>query len=229
MRHLRIHARPWGLASAFLLALPIAPVHAQIEAGRVIDDSTSAPLVGSRIILQRDTAGTWKTVETTHTDAQGLFQLGPYPPGIYRVALLGRTDPTYFGAVDTLAADSMQQREFRLPITRRSAASAYLVSEVEHPVEALGSLPAFPFSSSDLRSVGPSGEVDTRFVVNADGGIDVSSIRVITATDPTFAESIRRILIGVHYRPATIGGIPVRQTVERKDRIQIRVEDRRVR
>lgn len=218
-----------GTFGLLLLSLALTPARAQIESGRVIDDSTLAPLAGSRVILERGVADAWTGVDTARTDARGFFQFAPRPPGVYRVALLGKSEPMFLGAADTLAADSMQQREFPLPITRRGVAQAYLASEVEQPARTLDSPSVFPIDPSEARSLGRSDDVTTQFVVSADGSVDLATIRVLTATNPTFAESIRRTLTSARYHPATIGGVPVRQLVERKDRIQTRVEIRHVR
>lgn len=219
------HAR----CALLLLALSATAAHAQLEAGRVIDDSTLAPLAGSRVILQHaDSSGAWSAVETTRTDAQGLFQFMPHPPGAYRVALLGKTEPMFFGAIDTLAADSMQQREFRLPITRRSAASAYLAGEVEHQAEsASGPTPISDRSATRVAS----GFMETgfQFVVGVDGTVDAATVRVTTTSDSRFDDAARQSLLSRRYRPATIGGIAVRQVVTETMHGATRVESRRMR
>lgn len=210
-----------------LLALPLASAHAQVEAGRVIDDSTLAPLVGSRVVLETDTAGTWRTVETTQTDAQGLFQFSTHAPGVYRVALVGKSEPMFRGAIDTLAADSMQQREFRLPVVRRSEADAYLASEVERQAQPILA-PSSPPDRSEMRLASAAGEVDTEFVVGTEGTIDLSTIHIVSASDPSLADGVQRSLTSRRYHPATIGGIPVRQVVKEHVRTETRVEVRRV-
>lgn len=211
-----------------LFAVPVASAQAQIESGRVLDDSTSAPLVGSRVVLQGDTAGAWKDVETTRTDAQGLFQFGPHAPGVYRVALLGKKDPVYFGAIDTLAADSMQQREFRLPIVRRSAASAYLPGEVEHPAEPVSG-PTPISDRSATRVASGFTETSVQFVVDVDGRVDPSTVRVTSTSDSRANDAAQQSLLSRRYRPATIGGIPVRQVVSETMHGETRVEIRRSR
>lgn len=204
------------VAATLLLAVPFAPAHAQIESGQVIDDSTGAPIVGSRILLQHDTAGTWKTIQTTHTDERGLFQFATYPPGIYRVALLGSSEPRYFGAPDTLAADSMQEHEFTLPIVRRGVASAYLASEVEQRAKAIVvPLPPPPPGGTTISET----EIRTSFIVDADGTVDISSFRAIGGVSGDLLESIRQSMSSRRFHPATIGGIPVRQVVEETVRI----------
>jgi hypothetical protein len=47
-----------------LLALSVAPAHAQIESSQVLDDSTLAPLARSRVILQHGAADSWTDVDT---------------------------------------------------------------------------------------------------------------------------------------------------------------------
>ena len=203
-----------------LLTLAAAPAHAQIEAGHVIDDSTGASLVGSRVVLQHDTAGTWKTIQTTHTDERGLFQFAAYPPGVYRVALLGASEPRYFGTPDTLAADSMQEREFALPVVRRGVASAYLASEVEQRAQAIRmALPPPPGGTAVSES-----EIRTSFVVDADGTVDISSFHAVGGATEDLIDSIRQSMLSRKFRPATIGGIPVRQVVEEMIRIETRVQ-----
>lgn len=203
------------VAGAVFLLAPFTSARAQIESGRVIDDSTLAPLVGSRVTLQHDTAGEWRAIETTQTDAQGLFQFVQHAPGVYRVALLGKKEPMYTGAVDTLAADSMQQREFRLPVVRRGVASAYLPSEVEHQAQAISAPSGQPDLGAEPLQIA-AGRTNMHFVVDADGTVDLQSIRIDTS-DPRMDQTTRQSLMSRRYRPATIGGIPVRQVVS--DRI----------
>lgn len=210
-----------GSYALLLLAIAVAPAGAQVEAGRVIDDSTGAVLVGSRVFLQHDTAGAWKTIETTHTDAHGLFQFALHPAGVYRVALVGESEPRYFGAADTLAADSMQQREFPLPIVRQSVASAYLESEVEHRAQAIV-MPSGPPPSGGVPVA--ASEVRATFIVDANGTVDVSSFRAVSGASEQLTESIRQSLLSRRYHPATIGGIPVRQVVQETVRTETRVQ-----
>lgn len=211
-----------------LLPLVVAPAGAQIESGRVLDDSTLAPLARSRVILQRGAADSWTDVDTARTDAHGFFQFAPRPPGVYRVALLGKSEPMFLGAADTLAADSMSQREFRLPITRRGVASAYVESEVDRPArQSTGPSPEPDRSTMRLASV--AGEANVRFVVETDGHVNPSTLRVVSATDPGRLESISQSLLAMRFEPATIGGIPVRQVVERKFHMVTRIERRVIR
>lgn len=213
------------LIGALLLSVPLRAAHAQIESGRAIDDSTLAPLVGSRVILQQhDTTGAWKGVETTQTDAQGLFQFMQHAPGVYRVALLGRKEPVYFGAVDTLAADSMQQREFRLPVVRRGVASAYLASEVDHPAQAIVAPSGTSADPADVHLATTMTQMTTQFVVGADGMADPSTFRVVGASNTSTEDSMRQALMSRRFRPATIGGIPVPQVMQEVVRRMTRVQ-----
>lgn len=206
-----------------LCTLPIASAGAQVEAGRAVDDSTLAPLVGSRVVLQSAAAGKWKDVETTRTDAQGLFQFGPHPPGVYRVALLGKKEPMFFGAVDTLAADSMQQREFRLPVVRRSAVTAYAAADVDRPAEAIAAPSSPPPDPSSTRIPTPPTQMRVEFVVDERGAPEVATFRTTSITNEVLIDSIKQSLMSRRFHPATIGGIPVRQVVEETIRSETRI------
>ena len=210
-------SRCWKLVACLVLLAALPGIaHAQIEAGQVIDDSLHVPLTHVTVSLQRLNAGNWQLVDSAVTDERGLFQFATYPPGIYRVALLGTSEPRYFGAPDTLAADSMQQREFTLPIVRRGVASAYLASEVEQRAQAIVMpLPPPPPGGTTISET----EIRTSFIVDADGTVDISSFRAIGGVSGDLLESIRQSMSSRRFHPATIGGIPVRQVVEETVRI----------
>ncbi|HYN80588.1 MAG TPA: TonB family protein [Gemmatimonadaceae bacterium] len=102
----------------------------------------------------------------------------------------------------------------------RSAASggegqrAYSITEVETAVSMIGeTVPVYP---SALRAAGIEGMVAAEFVVRESGRADVSSLRIITATNDAFVESIRRALPRMRFRPATIGGRAVAQLVQQQ-------------
>jgi len=91
---------------------------------------------------------------------------------------------------------------------------AYDVSEVEVPVAVIGTTaPEYP---SALRSAGVEGKVVAEFVVTELGRADVRSLRIITATNDAFVESIRRALPRMRFHPATIGGQAVAQLVQQQ-------------
>ena len=88
---------------------------------------------------------------------------------------------------------------------------AYEVSEVETAVTAIGTtVPDYPAA---LRASGIEGSVAAEFVVTESGRADATSLRIISATNDAFAESIRRALPRMRFRAAKIGGRDVPQLV----------------
>ena len=70
--------------------------------------------------------------------------------------------------------------------------------------------PAFPAS---LKAAGVSGSVLAEFVVNNDGSVDTTTLKVMRSTDPAFAQAVRAELSSLRYSPARVGGRAVRQLV----------------
>lgn len=88
---------------------------------------------------------------------------------------------------------------------------AYDVTEVEVPVVLIGrTIPEYPAA---LRASGIEGVVAAEFVVTGTGRADLASLRIISATNDVFAESIRRALPRMRFRAAKIGGREVPQLV----------------
>jgi TonB family protein len=88
---------------------------------------------------------------------------------------------------------------------------AYDVSEVETAVAVIGNtVPEYPPAQ---RSSGIEGSVAAEFVVTESGRADVGSLRIVSAANNAFAESIRRALPRMRFRAAEIGGRKVPQLV----------------
>jgi periplasmic protein TonB len=64
-----------------------------------------------------------------------------------------------------------------------------------------------------LAAAGVSGSVTATFVVNADGRVDGSSIRIVGSPNPAFNVPTQNVLRRARFRPATVGGQPVRVQV----------------
>jgi Gram-negative bacterial TonB protein C-terminal len=77
-----------------------------------------------------------------------------------------------------------------------------------HPESAA---PEYPRS---MLSRNLEGSVFAVFVVDSTGFVDTTSFRVIRATHRDFVQAIRAALPGMRFRPALLGGRPVRQLVE---------------
>ncbi len=94
------------------------------------------------------------------------------------------------------------------------ASRAYDVSEVETPVSAIGN--AVPDYPPALRALGIDGKVVAEFVVTEFGRADGRSLRIISASNEAFVESIRRALPRMRFSPAKIGGRSVPQLVQQQ-------------
>jgi TonB family protein len=71
--------------------------------------------------------------------------------------------------------------------------------------------PAYP---KDMEERGIEGAVRVRFVVDSTGRIDLSTIKILDATNESFAREVRSALPDMRFRPAMIGTHAVRQLSE---------------
>lgn len=65
-----------------------------------------------------------------------------------------------------------------------------------------------------LRAAGVEGEVLAQFVVTEDGRYLDGSFKVVKSNDVLFDEAVRNALPNMRFRPALVGGKPVRQMLE---------------
>lgn len=73
---------------------------------------------------------------------------------------------------------------------------------------------AAPEYPAALLAAGVTGYAIVRYVVDTVGTVDPLSYSVVQATNPSFADAVRRALPGMHFRPAMQRGRLVRQWVE---------------
>ncbi|CAN5127705.1 hypothetical protein BH23GEM2_BH23GEM2_04610 [soil metagenome] len=84
--------------------------------------------------------------------------------------------------------------------------------QVEVAVSALGNVtPNYP---SSLRETGVEGQVVVEFVVNENGRVDMSSVKVIESSHALFTSSVRTALQKMRFSPAKVGGTSVKQYVQ---------------
>jgi TonB family protein len=96
---------------------------------------------------------------------------------------------------------------------------AYAVGEVEIPVAPLSkSGPAYP---ERARRQNLAGFVVARFIVDARGRVE-SEVTILDSTSDEFTSAVRSHLRGARYRPARVGGQPVRQLVEQRFVFELR-------
>jgi protein TonB len=79
---------------------------------------------------------------------------------------------------------------------------------------ALRSQSPLPLYPEVLRQSRVAGVLRVRFIVGTDGRAELSTLQVLDATHPAFAESVRRVLPRLRFNPARVGRRAVRQVVE---------------
>jgi TonB family protein len=104
------------------------------------------------------------------------------------------------------------------------AGQVFVMSQVAKAAERNPSsaAPAYP---AYLEQVGIEGYATVEFVVDTVGRPDRVSFRVIEATNPAFAESVRAALPGMLFTPAEIDGQHVRQLVRQTFQFVIKRPD----
>jgi len=92
------------------------------------------------------------------------------------------------------------------------AGKAYSENQVERAVEVTkAAQPRYPDA---LRSVNVEGTVEATFIVGANGRVEPGSIKIISTPHKLFADAVRSALLDTRFRPAEVGGRPVRQLVQ---------------
>jgi protein TonB len=89
----------------------------------------------------------------------------------------------------------------------------YYEFQVEKPVAQIPGTGA-PRYPDALRSSGVEGEVQAQFVVNEEGKADVSTFKVLKATNDLFANAVRSALPNMRFYAAEVGGKKVKQLVQ---------------
>lgn len=71
--------------------------------------------------------------------------------------------------------------------------------------------PTYP---AELRAAKKQGQVLAQFVVNTDGTVDMSTIKILKTDDEQFSTAVRGALSEMRFSPATLGGKNVRQLLQ---------------
>lgn len=66
---------------------------------------------------------------------------------------------------------------------------------------------------SSMRRLGVTGMVQLQFVVDAQGRVESSSIKVMSASAPQLAQAAQRVAAEIEFTPALVQGKPVRALV----------------
>jgi TonB family protein len=96
----------------------------------------------------------------------------------------------------------------------------YIESEMGRPVrrDASSAAPTYP---EFLQHEGIEGVVAVEYIVDTTGLADSASLRILHASNPAFAESVRAALPGMRFVPGEVGGQLVRQLVTQEFRFVI--------
>lgn len=95
----------------------------------------------------------------------------------------------------------------------------YEIGEVELPAAPLSkSGPDYPERALQLAL---SGAVTARFIVDAKGRVE-NDVIILSSTSPDFTSAVRSFLRRARFRPARVGGQPVRQLVEQRFVFELR-------
>ena len=96
--------------------------------------------------------------------------------------------------------------------------------EVDEPVWPSGG-GCFPRYPEALLRQGVTGEVKARFIVGVDGRVEPGSWQAVASTHPHFAREVRLAASCFRYRPARVGGQPVRAIVQQPFTFDIARDD----
>ena len=100
--------------------------------------------------------------------------------------------------------------------------SVFSVLDVDSQVVRYASSAAPNYPPSLLKA-GIEGAVESEFVVDTTGIVDLTSVRILFATDPEFTRSVQDALYDMRFRPAIRGSQKVRQLVHQRFTFQIRL------
>lgn len=196
-----------------LLALHPRAARGQTLDGQVVDSASGKPVPKLRVLLLAITDSTETELDSTSTDARGLFQLLAPAEGRYQLEFGASSLGTAMGMIETLVGDTTISRRYAIPYERWVAQRPLFEFEVEEPViGAKGNrAPRYP---DHLRSEGVEGCVLAQFVVDTTGRMEPATFKVLRATNPGFTAAVRTAVTEHRYTPARRGRVAVRQLVQ---------------
>jgi TonB family protein len=95
----------------------------------------------------------------------------------------------------------------------KSQGDVYFEFQVEQPVAPVPTNPT-PRYPDMLKSASVEGEVLAQFVVDTNGVADMSTFKTLKSTHELFADNVQRALANMRFKPALVGGHPVKQLVQ---------------
>ncbi len=215
------HATPMHCKSIHSLLLAAVPVFAptllaavsasaQTVQGTLVGEKSHHPIGNAHVTLVDD-SGHVAAAATTDS-ASGAFYLTALGKGQYRVrVLVGRGGVTN-SPVFQLDSDQTVERTIVAPDWPDAYLRAFLPDDVTTPARLKPrQSPRYPDAARVERKAGVA---VLRFVVGSDGKVDPSTLTVVSADDPRFAQAVANLAVSADFTPATINGVPVAQVYE---------------
>ena len=186
------------------------PADAQTLGGQVVQLDTKKPLSGAAVALVNDSA---QIVASTSASPEGAFYLDAPQAGEYRLVLFV-AGASFVSPAVKLDSGKTIEKQFSVPDVPDAFASTLFARDVTSEATPLPGSPQ-PSYPAGLLEEGIRGLVSAMFVVSETGQPDLATLRVLSATNERFAESVRSALQRTRFVPAQKDGAPVRQVVQR--------------
>ncbi len=134
------------------------------------------------------------------------------------------------GARNASARDAARATSAAISLDALGAGASEELSNVFQVVEVDSAAEREPDSAAPeyppaLMASGVEGWAAVRFVVDTNGRVDVTTIQSVGFTAPEFHRAVRDALPRMKFRPARIGGKPVRQLAEQLFKFEIQRPD----
>lgn len=203
-------------ATVVLAAASLAPhdASAQLLAGQVVTAGTRAPLPDHVVRLVRQDSLGGVVLDSTRTDARGLFQLLAPGPGVYALHMGGGPWRELRGPVDTLTAEANVERMYELARADTvNGGQPYFEFQVDRPV-VVARRSRSPLYPAELRARGVEGTVLLHWVVDESGKVEPGSVKVLKSDHALFTRAVLEALGGMAFVPAEKDGRTVRQVVQ---------------
>jgi TonB family protein len=185
-----------------------------------VRDIRNQPITGATVMLIETKTGT-----LTNTDGQySLIST----PGIVSLRVTARGFKPMQISQLRLIANDLVTSDFRLndstpqllPYPGFGAGPSYTVDQVDDPVQYIGGpLPKYPDS---LKAAKIEGRVTIRYIVGADGQVEVNSLQILNSSQKEFEAPAIEAIKGSRFKPAKIKDAPVRQMVEQVVRFTLK-------
>lgn len=207
------------LISAFLHAVLIATaVIGPAAATMVLTDPDSLP-EGLRFLIPPSASPASNVAQVTYDQRGG--DGGDVEDGVE-----AETGGRRAGSRNASAQDAARASSAAVSLDAFSAGASEELADVFQVVEVDSAAEREPDSAAPtyppaLMTAGVEGWAAVRFVVDTNGRVDIATVQSIGFTSPEFHRAVREALPKMKFRPARIGGRPVRQLAEQLFKFEI--------